>query len=201
MLLEAYETQTARWPQTGRHILAQFDEETVVVYQAYRKETAEWAVEHQRFGGATFSFERMSWIKPNFLWMMFRCGWATKEGQERVLAVRLRRAFFDRILASVVPSSYDHHTYPDRAAWEAAVQSSDVRLQWDPDHGPGGNKLERRAVQLGLRDAVLAEYGAPVAIEDITPMVRELRGQHPLMTPREDVYPVSDGETRRRLGL
>jgi len=27
----------------------------------------------------------MSWIKPNFLWMMYRCGWGTKEGQQVTL--------------------------------------------------------------------------------------------------------------------
>lgn len=34
--LESYQAQQARWPANGRHILAQFDEETVIVYQAYR---------------------------------------------------------------------------------------------------------------------------------------------------------------------
>lgn len=33
---EPYLDQTARWPQTGRHVLAQFDDARVVVYQAYR---------------------------------------------------------------------------------------------------------------------------------------------------------------------
>ena len=70
------------WPQSGRHIMAQFDADTIVVYQAYRPAIAGFAVEHQRFGGE-FSFSRMSWIKPNFLWMMFRSGWASKEGQEQ----------------------------------------------------------------------------------------------------------------------
>src|SRR4051794_16812577 len=142
MQLEAYQSQTARWPSSGRHILAQFDAETLIVYQAYRPETALWAVEHQRFGGPTFSYSRMSWIKPNFLWMMYRCGWATKEGQERVLAVRLRRAWFDGILAAAVPSSFVRELYADQAAWQAEVDRSEVRLQWDPDHGPSGNKLE-----------------------------------------------------------
>src|SRR5262245_38384670 len=172
MRLAPYAEQAARWPVSGRHILAQFDADSVIVYQAYRPEIATWAVENQRFGGP-FSLSRMSWIKPNFLWMMYRCGWATKEGQERVLAVRLRRTFFDGILKQAVPSTYVRELYADRAAWQADVDRSDVRLQWDPDHGPSGAKLERRAIQLGLRGPVLAEYASPVAIEDVTPMVRE----------------------------
>ncbi len=36
----------------------------------------------------------MTWIKPSFLWMMYRCGWAAKPGQERVLAVRITHEGF-----------------------------------------------------------------------------------------------------------
>src|SRR3569832_1631881 len=90
--------------------------------------------------------------------MMYRCGWATKEGQEVVLAVWLAREAFDQILSLAVPSSYWDHRYPDRAAWEADIARSDVRLQWDPDHDPHGNPVTRRAVQLGLRGAVLASF-------------------------------------------
>jgi hypothetical protein len=37
----------------------------------------------------------MTWIKPSFLWMMYRCGWATKPGQERVLAIQITREGFE----------------------------------------------------------------------------------------------------------
>src|SRR5687767_8133838 len=87
---ESYLEQSRRLPKRGRHILAHFDEGTIVVYQAYRVEIASYAVEHGRFGGPHFSFERMSWIKPGFLWMMYRSDWATAEDQERVLAVRVK---------------------------------------------------------------------------------------------------------------
>src|SRR6185295_3805568 len=144
---ESYQAQIARWPRSGRHILAQFDDDSVVVYQAYRPSIGRFAAEHGYFGGE-FSLDRMSWIKPNFLWMMYRCGWAAKEGQEVVLAVRLQRAGFDAILAEAVHSSYVAAVYGDEATWQAAVNRSDVRLQWDPDHNPAGAKLERRAIQL-----------------------------------------------------
>src|SRR4051795_4009886 len=120
MQLRRYLDQTHDWPHTGRHILAQFDADSIYVYQAYRPSIARYAVEHQRFGGE-FSFSRMSWIKPNFLWMMYRSGWATKPGQEVTLAVWLRRAAFDAILAGAVPSSFDPAHYPDEAAWHRAV--------------------------------------------------------------------------------
>ncbi len=90
LLTTSYLTQTAQLPQIGRHIVAQYDETSVVVYQAYRPAIAHFAVNYGYFGGE-FSFSRMSWIKPNFLWMMYRSGWGTKAGQEVTLAIRIKR--------------------------------------------------------------------------------------------------------------
>lgn len=42
------EQSEKEWPREGRHILAQYDEDSVVVYQAYCPEIADYAVEHQR---------------------------------------------------------------------------------------------------------------------------------------------------------
>jgi hypothetical protein len=201
--LEPYVAQSERWPKTGRHILAQFDDDGVIVYQAYRPEIGLFAAKHGYFGGA-FSLGRMSWIKPNFLWMMYRCGWASKEGQEVVLAVRLKRAAFDDILSRAVHSSHVPEIYGSREAWSAAVAGSDVRLQWDPDHGPKGQPLERRAIQLGLRGPTLAKYAREwlLGVEDVTPFVKEQAGRGAdLLTPREEPYPVRDPDVARRLGL
>ncbi len=210
LALEPYAAQAARWPAAGRHILAQFDDESVVVYQAYRPSIGRFAAEHGRFGG-DFSLSRMSWVKPNFLWMMYRSGWGTKEGQEVTLAVRLRRAAFDRLLALAVPSSYGagRSVYESREAWSRAVAGSSVRLQWDPDHAPGGAPLERRAIQLGLRGEALRSYAGEwlLGVEDVSGLVAEQRGRRDerdwagLETPREDVYPVTDAAVASALGL
>lgn len=66
--------------------------------------------------------------------MMYRSGWATKPGQEVTLAIELRVRFFEEILRAVVPAKHDPELYGTREAWQAAVQKSSVRLQWDPDH-------------------------------------------------------------------
>jgi hypothetical protein len=197
--LENYEKQLLRWPDEGRHILAQFDEESIIVYQAYRPAIGLFAVEHQYFGGE-FSLNRMSWIKPNFLWMMYRSNWGQSPGQEIVLAIRLKRVFFDEVLKNAVPSSYDSQTYPTNHAWRTAVQSSDVRLQWDPDHDPAGNKCNRRAIQLGLRNEMLKQYSKRAIIEiiDVSDLIAEQRNNissdiNNLLTPKEDVYRVSEG--------
>lgn len=205
---ERYTEQTARWPRSGRHILAQFDADSIVVYQAYRPAIGHYAATHGHFGGE-FSLDRMTWIKPNFLWMQYRSGWGTKEGQEVTLAVRLRRAAFDELLAAAVHSAHVPEVYGDKSAWERAVKRSDVRLQWDPDHDPAGNKCERRAIQLGLRGQATARYAREwiLDIEDISKFVaeqrraRESREWSDLVTPREDVYPVTDEAVARKLGL
>ena len=204
LITEPYRVQTERWPQTGRHVLAQYDAEKIVVYQAFRPEIGRYAAEHGYFGGG-FSRTRMSWIKPNFLWMMFRCGWATKENQKTVLAVSLRRDVFDSILAEAVPSTFASTLYRDQAEWKAALARSQVRLQWDPDHAPDGSPFARRAIQLGLRGDFLARYAREwiVGIEDITGFVTEQslnRDYTQLLMPREEVYPVS-GDLAKQLGM
>jgi hypothetical protein len=82
-----------------------------------------------------------------------------------------------------------------------------VRLQWDPDHGPKGHPLERRAIQLGLRGRMLRRYGEEdvLGIEDITPFVREQHAhaqgdQHLLVLPRERVY-TPDAAAAANIGL
>jgi hypothetical protein len=205
---EPYSDQAKRWPAEGRHILAHHDEQTVVVYQAYRPSIGRFTVEHGHFGGG-FSLARMSWIKPNFLWMMYRCGWGTKEGQEIILGLRLRRAFFDGILARAVPSGYSDEQYPSREEWQKALAASAVRLQWDPDHDPAGARLERRAIQLGLRGDVLEAFARRELLEviDMTGFVAEQRphaaspGFAGLQTPVESVYVPHDPAVGQRLGL
>ena len=85
-----YKEQLKKWPEKGQHIMAQYDEEKVIVYQSYRPAIGNFAMNNQYFGGP-FKYTRMTWIKPNFLWMMYRNGWGTKEGQEMVLAIHLKR--------------------------------------------------------------------------------------------------------------
>lgn len=194
MKLKQYQQQEKDWPQSGQHIMAQFDDVSIIVYQAYSPLIANFAIENQYFGGA-FSYSRMSWIKPNFLWMMFRSGWAQKPGQEKILAIKLKRHFFDQLLLEAVPSSYDSSKFETHEIWRGAIADSDVRLQWDPDHDPYGNKCNRRAIQLGLRGNALARYGRDeiISIEDVTSMVLEQFANlnddlSKLWVPEEEIY-------------
>lgn len=205
---EPYLDQESKWPSKGRHILSQYDDKSIVVYQTYRPSIGRFAAENSFFGG-DFKLSRMSWIKPNFLWMMYRCGWGQKEGQEVVLAVRINRSAFDLILAEAVHSSFHPDVYGSHEDWAKSVEQSEVCLQWDPDYHPSGTSLVRRAIQLGLRGSVLARYAREwiVGIEDISEFVRDqykvvtARKYADLIVPSETVYPVGDEAVRRRLGL
>ena len=105
---------------------------TVVVYQAYPPEIAEPAVAAGRFV-PPFKRERVTWIKPSLLWMAYRCGWATKPGQERVLAIEITRDGFEWALAHACLSHFEPGTYADHDAWAATLRTSPVRIQWDPE--------------------------------------------------------------------
>ncbi len=177
------------------------------MYQAYRPAIGHFAATHGYFGGEHFSLTRMSWVKPNFLWMMYRSGWGQKEGQEVVLAVKIKREAFDTILANAVRSSYNPDLYSTEKDWKRAVINSNVRLQWDPDHSPTGGKLERKAIQLGLRGDVLEAYAREwiISVEDISEFVSEQRqniGDHnKLIVPSETIYPVTDPKAAAQLQL
>lgn len=206
--LKKYKKQLQDWPQQGHHIMAQYDNEKIIVYQSYRKEIGEFAVKNQYFGGA-FSLERMTWIKPNFLWMMYRNGWGIKEDQESVLAIHLKMNVFIKYLKDAVYSSYNDRLGISREEWQDQVKESSARLQWDPDHDPVGGKLERRAIQIGLRNDFIKTFAKDdiILIEDISSFVKE---QHQfvlnddldnLIIPEEKPLLFDDEDLNKKLRL
>lgn len=172
ILYTEYEAQV---PQEGQYIIGQERGDNVIVYQAFNPKIADYAVTHQKFGGSHYKFSRMSWIKPNFLWMMYRAGWAVKEHQQKILAIEISKANFLLLLKEAVHSSFKANIYDSHEAWKDQLAHSEVRLQWDPDHDPHGAKLARRAIQIGIRGKLLRQFATDwiVSIEDITPFVHE----------------------------
>jgi len=126
-----------------------------------------------------------------------------------VLGVRLRRTFFDSLLERAVPSSFHPEVFESHDAWKAAVEKSDVRLQWDPDHRPNGTKEERRAIQLGLRGDTLDAYGKREIVEiiDMSDFVSSQRENsvierfEELVTPVKRPYRPMREEVGTRIGL
>lgn len=191
-----------------REIRADYDRDTIVVYQAYNPAIADAALAAGRFV-PPFSFGRMTWIKPSFLWLMARSGWGRKSGQERILAVRITRAGWERALALAVPTTFDGRRYATDEAWRAAIKSAAVHVQWDPERSLRGGTLPHRSIQIGISRHVIAEYVADwiVSLEDYTPRVRKLydllqRGadQAKRHLPPERVYPLGPELAARVLG-
>ncbi|WP_437113732.1 DUF4291 domain-containing protein, partial [Streptomyces roseoverticillatus] len=118
------------------------------------------------------------WIKPSFLWMMYRCGWATKADQECVLAVEIDRAGFDWALANACLSHYDRDAHADQAAWRRELKASPARVQWDPERDLQLQALPHRSLQLGLAGEAARRYADEwtVSITDVTPLAREIHG-------------------------
>lgn len=111
-----------------RQVRADFDDETLTVYQAYSAAIAVPAATRNSFDGTPFKLDRMTWIKPSFFWMMYRSGWATKPGQEHVLAIRITREGFEDALAQACPTQFDPDAYSDCASWQEHMRASSVRV-------------------------------------------------------------------------
>ncbi|KAF0747949.1 hypothetical protein AaE_007537 [Aphanomyces astaci] len=182
LALELYHDAVLHWPAQGQVILAQHSSSHIVVYQAYNAAIANALVTAQNYhdpavAAAGFIPTRMTWIKPNFLWMMYRSSWTQARNQECIVAVTLLRDKFDAVVRDGVLSSFDA-TSSTRSEWQDQVAHSNVRIQWDPDHLPDGRKhAARRAIQIGLRrEALMAlSHNAVVDMVDITAFVTRQR--------------------------
>ena len=159
-----------------RTIYAVYDDETIRVYQAYGDKIAKQALEHGTFG-SEFKLDRMTWIKPSFLWMMYRSSWATKEGQTRILAIDIKREGFNLIAQNSIFTSFKKDIYGTHENWKILLEKSDARCQWDPDRDIYGNPQDRRTIQLGISGIMVRRYISEwiTKITDITPNVVFLR--------------------------
>jgi hypothetical protein len=159
-----------------RQIRARFTDTTLTVYQAYPPEIAAAALAAGRFC-PPFRRGRMTWIKPSFRWMMYRCGWTRKPGQERVLAAEITRAGFEWALAHACPSGFDPRLHADRATWNRQLRASPVRIQWDPERSLRLAPLPHRSLQVGLSGEAVHRYVDEwlVRLTDVTPVVRAAR--------------------------
>ncbi|MGJ7415102.1 DUF4291 domain-containing protein [Streptomyces sp. NPDC003444] len=183
-------------------IRALHTDRTVTVYQAYRPGIGLPAAREGRFP-AVWKRERMTWIKPSFLWMMYRSGWGTKEGQETVLAVEITREGFEWALRNACLSHYVSGFHPDRDAWKRELTRSPARVQWDPERDPRLAPLPYRSLQLGLAGEASRRYADEwtVSITDVTPLAHRVHalvrsgdvdGARALL-PREEPYPEQEG--------
>jgi len=171
-----------------RQIRAVFDERTIRVYQAYGDAIADGALEAGTFV-PPFGMNRMTWIKPSFLWMMYRSGWGRKDdGQRRVLAIDITRAGFEWALSN---ASLSHGEDVDR--------SQPARVQWDPERDLQLQRLDYRSIQVGLGGSAVRRYVDEwiVAISEVTDLAHEIEAtRDPALLPPERPYPVPEAIAR-----
>jgi hypothetical protein len=163
-------------PPLTREVRARFDAQALTVYQAYSPAIADAALAAGIFV-PPFKRERMTWIKPSFLWMMYRSGWARKPGQERILAVRIRRDGFEWALAHSALSHYDPAVYADHGEWQERRNIAPVRVQWDPERSLLLEPLRHRAIQVGVGGAAVSRYVEDwvLNITDVTGLAHEIQ--------------------------
>ena len=181
-------------------ICAKFTATTVRVYQAYRPEIAQAALDAGTFV-SPFSMTRMTWIKPSFNWMMHRSGFASKPGQEMILGIDITRQGFEWALEHAILSSYDASIHSSLLVWKGLLALYPIRVQWDPGRSYRSGRLDdRRAIQIGLSGEAIQRYVKEwiVCIEDVTPIAFGIAaairaGQRPASLPDEleQPYPLS----------
>jgi hypothetical protein len=151
---------------------AEWDSEGVFFYQAFKAEIADWALEHQRFGGPHFKPTRMTWIKPSLAWALYRFGYARKHHQTRILKVKLSHATVAELLSG--------------CACREGGGGTKGRVQWDPardlmqgDGREPRKMLHTRAIQIGLsRDLSERYVVAALSIEDVTELAQKVEWAH-----------------------
>lgn len=158
-------------------IRAYHSQNLIRVYQAYSNHIADSALANQTFVSPPFKMERMTWIKPSFLWMMYRSGCGQKDAdQSRILAIDITREGFDWALKHSCPS----HPPPDlsKAEWLELKASCPVRIQWDPERDLYLNPQPHRAIQIGLGGAAVHHYVNQwiKSVSDVTELAHTING-------------------------
>ncbi|MCF0263765.1 DUF4291 domain-containing protein [Acinetobacter guillouiae] len=182
-------------------IRALYDRDTITVYQAYNQQIAQLAVQQQKFV-SPFSFHRMTWIKPSFLWLMERSHWATKSNQNHILAIRIKRDFWEYLLQQSIHTDPTLSAHKNGEHWFESFENAKVHIQWDPERNLKGTKLEQRSIQIGISRFLIQAFNntAIHSIQDITPLVTKMAQFRRLgkykhaekLLPKQRIYPLND---------
>lgn len=186
-------------PRPYREIRARQTSTSLTLYQAYSPYIALPAVKAQSFLDIpAFSTTRMTWVKPSFLWMMYRSGWAEKDSrQSRILAITVSKDGFTRLLTAAQESYDAGHLEPQVDGQEKP--KPDVVIQWDPERDVDGNAVPWRSLQMGIRGETLQTYLKEYIekIEDVTDTCKQVRvlvqegrfDEAMVLAPTEEPFP------------
>ena len=192
-----------------QEIRAEFDNKTITVYQAYNKNIALPAIKNNKFE-KPFSFNRMTWIKPSFLWLMERTNWGNQSNQDYILGSMIKREYWEKALSLGVLTDPDKNVYSNGYEWEKQFKEAKVHIQWDPERTFKGVKLQERTIQVGISRFLIEEYNRDwiVEIVDLTPLVKKMyllrkSGKYKevkRLLPKERIYPLNKN-LKKRIGI
>ena len=196
---------------SDKQIRAFYSEDSIRVYQAYSDEIADSAIEHNTFVSPPFKMSRMTWIKPSFLWMMYRAGWGHKDSkQKRILAIDITHQGFHWALENSCLSSAPA-AHLNNEQWKAKITTSPVRIQWDPERDIHLNKLPHRAIQIGLSGEAVELYTKQwiVNITDVTDIAQKIKNcidynlisDATALLPKETPYVITNDLLAKSVGI
>ena len=180
-------------------IFADFDDEGIFVYQAFKPKIVDVAVKLGTFGKG-FGLDRITWIKPSLCWVIRRTKYGTKNRMQAVARIKISHAAFKEILNQSIETHWNEALFPQQKNWQSTINNSDVIHQWDPERDIVGRRLNRQAIQIGIRGEVIKKYVSHyiIGVEDISDLVHEIgkvkksgSNKYPEM-PIEKEYQVSD---------
>ncbi|MEO1052320.1 MAG: DUF4291 domain-containing protein [Bacteroidota bacterium] len=190
-------------------IRATFDQKRIAIYQAFDSSIAEPALQNQKLV-SPFSYSRMTWIKPSYLWLMYRSDWANRAGMGRILKIWIYREAWDAALREAVLTTPESHVYKDAKKWRKMLDKASIRVQWDPERDVYNNRLPYKSIQVGITPVLAKAYAREWidAIEDCTQKTRQIRdlvyardfSSAKVLLPEETAYPV-DGRIKQALGM
>lgn len=161
-----------------RQIFANYNDDCIRLYQIFSKEISSSLMATFKFGKA-FNYNRVTWVKPSFLWTMQRSKFLSTKGEASVLAINIKRDCFERLLenshiANPVLGAY----FNSEKEFSKESREQPNTVQWDPDKNIIGKRLNRRALQLGLhpKSHQIFEENI-VAVADVTPLVKKIQGK------------------------
>lgn len=199
LVFESYEEHERHLPSKGKYIIAQFCKDYIIVYQAFKDSIAEYAIANQKFGGEEYDFDRTTWLKPSFLWMMYYSGWANKQNQENVLAIKISIEGFEQILKHAVLNKF-YDNVPLLDIFRRNKIPEQVQWRWETYHDLRGDKSDRKAVKIGLSGEMLQRFNNEwiLEIQNVTEYVKQQQSLvkedkiKQVLLPRERVYAPQD---------
>ena len=165
--------QIMKFPIRARHT-----PDRITVYQAYNAAIGLPAAQAGTLDTPVFSKTRMTWIKPQFLWMMYRSGWGQKDkNQAVILEIEMTRGGFNHLLENACLSSFDSAVYDGKQTWQSDLAARPNRVQWDPDKDLNLQPMKRRAIQIGISAPFVPFYleQAILSVTDITQKAHDIQ--------------------------